>query len=173
MEDFANKINHFNARMHITRCLLRVFDHQIAALQYGLLVLSRQSICFSIFRSILFPMMMSGFLLSIPRKWRGDPPRGCLDYENQILDIIRNDPAVDTFVALSSSQRISQRLNYVHLKPQDEKTCLSIRSSKNLYKKFSNIEGVQCFIKNIPLSTCDRTGKPRRLSICPSGDRCR
>ena len=73
-----------------------------------------------------------------------------LNYENQIIDIIKSDPSVDSFVALSSVKEYRKGLNYVHLKPIDQRPPINT-VIQGLYKKLREVDGVQCFIKNIPL----------------------
>lgn len=149
MADFANRMN-LSMREAYQRMLVRVFDHQPAALMVGLLTLIA-TVCLFLYIPVDFvPDDDVGFFAVYTQEMEGGSSARMLHYENEILDIIRKDPAVDTFVALSSVSEYRKGLNYVHLKSQDTRPPINT-VIQGLYKKLRQIDGVQCFIKNIPL----------------------
>ena len=73
-----------------------------------------------------------------------------LENENKVLKFIKSNPYVDRFVALSSVQEYRKGLNFISLKPVDQRPPIS-QIIQDLYKELGKLEGIQCFIKNIPL----------------------
>lgn len=142
----------FNTSMQNTyhKMLLKVFDHQSAALLIGLVTLIATVYLFYYIPTDFVPNEDVGFFAVYTQELEGGSSARMLKYENEIIDIIRKEPGVDTFVALSSVTEYRKGLNYVALKPQDQRRPINT-IIQDLYKKFQKVEGVQCFIKNIPL----------------------
>ncbi len=149
MEKFANKFNSSMSNLY-HRLLVKVFDHQVAVLSIGFLTLIATIYLFYYIPTDFVPNEDIGFFAIYTQEMEGGASARMLNYENRILQIIKDDPAVDDFVALSSINEWRKGLNYVHLKPQDQRPPINT-VIQNLYQKLKQVEGVQCFIKNIPL----------------------
>ena len=61
-----------------------------------------------------------------------------LNYENQIIEIIKSVPDVQVFVALSSINEYRKGLNFIRLKPQDQRRPIRV-VIQDLYKRLSVI----------------------------------
>lgn len=143
---------YFNTRMSniYHKMLVTVFDHQGTALAIGLLTLIASIYLFIHIPTDFVPNEDVGFFVIYTQEMEGGSSSRMLAYENRVLEIIKSDPAVDSFVALSSVNEYRKGLNYIHLKPLGQRPPISM-VIQNLYTKLAAIEGIQCFIKNIPL----------------------
>lgn len=132
------------------KMLIKVLDHQWTALSIGLISLIATVYLFLYIPTDFVPNDDVGFFVIYTQEMEGGSSSRMLNYENKIIEIIKNEPGVEDFVALSSINEYRKGLNYIHLKPQDQRRPIDT-IIQELYKKLSVIEGVQCFIKNIPL----------------------
>ena len=82
-----------------------------------------------------------------------------LEYENRLIDIIKKNPYVDEFVAISSFNEYRKGINLVHLKPLGERPPID-KVIQQIYRDLAQIEGMQSFIKNIPLIDFPQAKKP-------------
>lgn len=149
MAKFAEKMNGTLLNGY-NRMLIKVFNHQAAALFVGVLTLAATIYLFLTLPIDFVPNEDVGFFAIYTQEREGGSSSKLLEYENQIIELLRNEPYVDRFVALSSITEWRKGLNYVHLKPEDERQPIN-EIIQELYPKLNKIEGVQCFIKNIPL----------------------
>jgi HAE1 family hydrophobic/amphiphilic exporter-1 len=149
MERIAGKINAYlcNIYHHI---LVKMMDHWLIALAVGITSLVVTAILLVYIPIDFVPDEDVGFFVVYTQEMEGGSSTRMLAYENRILELIKNEPGVETFVALSSINEWRKGLNFVHLKPQKERLPIGV-IIQNLYKKLTEIEGVQSFIKNIPL----------------------
>lgn len=149
MEKFSNG---FNSSLQNTyhKMLVKVMDHQMTALSIGVLSLFATVYLFFYIPTDFVPNEDVGFFVIYTQEMEGGASVRMLNYENKIIEIIKNDPSVDSFFALSSINEYRKGLNFVSLKPQDQRPPINT-VIQNLYQKLRAIEGVQCFIKNIPL----------------------
>lgn len=132
------------------KMLVKVFDHQWTALTIGLLSLIATVYLFFYIPTDFVPNDDVGFFAIYTQEMEGGSSAHMLDYENKVIDVLRNEPYVDRFVALSSVTEYRKGMNYIHLKPLDQRPPINT-IIQDLYKKLNKIDGIQCFIKNIPL----------------------
>lgn len=149
MEKFADKFNTYLSNAY-HKMLVKVFDHYLAALTIGVLTLVATVYLFMHIPTDFVPNDDVGFFAIYTQEREGGSSYRMLEYENKIIEMIKNEPGVDSFIGLSSVTEYRKGLNYIHLKPQDQRPPINV-IIQNLYKKLNNIEGVQSFIKNIPL----------------------
>ncbi len=149
MERISNKFNN-SMRNAYHKILVKVLDHQFTALTIGLLSLIATIGMLYYIPTDFVPDDDVGFFSIYSQEMEGGSSARLLAYENQIIDIVRKDPAVDAFVALSSITEYRKGVNFVHLKPENQRRPIQT-VIQDLYKKLKKIDGVQCFIKNIPL----------------------
>jgi hydrophobic/amphiphilic exporter-1 (mainly G- bacteria), HAE1 family len=150
MARFSDRFNTFLSA-HYHKMLVKVFDHQIAALTVGLVTLIATVYLFMHLPTDFVPNEDVGFFAIYTQEMEGGASAKMLDYENKIIELLRNEPYIDRFVALSSAPTEYRKgLNYIHLKPQDQRPPIN-DIIQELYVKLNKIIGVQCFIKNIPL----------------------
>jgi len=149
MEKFSIKMNSTMQNFY-HKMLLKVFEHQFSAFSVALLCLIATVYLFYYIPTDFVPDEDIGFFVIYTQEMEGGSSSRMLNYENEILKIIQNQPGVDTFIAMSSIGEYQKGLNYVRLKPQDQRAPINT-IIQDLYKKLAVIDGVQCFIKNIPL----------------------
>src|SRR5262249_29115449 len=68
----------------------------------------------------------------------------------KMINVIKNNPAVEAFIAISSYTEYRKGLNFVHLKPYDQRPSIQ-KVIQEIYAELNSIPGVQAFVKNIPL----------------------
>ena len=149
MEKFSEKIN-TSMRSVYEKMLNRVFNHPLATLSVGLITLLLTLFLFFYIPTDFVPDDDVGFFVIYTQEMEGGSSARMLNYENQIIEIIKSDPSVEAFIALSSVNEYRKGLNYIRLKPHDQRPPIGTVIQR-LYKKLNKIEGVQSFIKNIPL----------------------
>lgn len=132
------------------KMLEKVFDHRKSALAVGLLCLIATVYLLFHLPTDFVPNEDMGFFVIYTQEIEGGSSSRMLDYENRIIEILRKNPSVDTFVALSSINEYRKGLNFVKLKSQGERPPIN-DVIQNMYKELGTIEGVQSFIKNVPL----------------------
>ena len=142
----------FNARMRTSyeKALRKVFDHKLTALLVGLICLLATVFILYYIPIDFVPNEDVGFFVIYTQESEGGSSKRMLDYQNKIMEILKSDPSIDTFVSISSVNEYRKGLNFVHLKPQEARPPINT-VIQNLYGKLNQIEGVQSFIKNIPL----------------------
>jgi hydrophobic/amphiphilic exporter-1 (mainly G- bacteria), HAE1 family len=149
MARFSDKMNTSLLNAY-RKMLIKVFDHRMIALAVGLASLIATVFLFLYLPTDFVPNEDVGFFAIYSQEMEGGSSKRMLHYENEIIDLLKNEPYVDRFVALSSITEYRKGLNYVHLKPENQRQPID-KIIQELYKKLNHIEGVQCFIKNIPL----------------------
>lgn len=146
---FSERMNSLMLQIY-KKMLMKVFDHQRLALGIGLTTLVASVFLFFHLPTDFVPNEDIGFFAIYTQEKEGGSSTRMLHYENEIIDLLRKEPAIDRFVALSSIGEYRKGLNYVHLKPENQREPVNTIIQR-LYKQLNQIEGVQCFIKNIPL----------------------
>lgn len=149
VEKIVDKVNS-SMRNVYHRMLVRVFDHQGAALTIGLATLAATCYLFFSLPVDFVPNEDVGFFVIYTQEMEGGSSGRMLHYENEIIDLLRKEPSIDTFVALSSINEYRKGLNFIHLKPENQRPPIG-DVIQQLYTKLNRIEGVQCFIKSISL----------------------
>lgn len=141
-----------NGKMRETyrRMLDKVFDHRLTALMVGVLCLVATVYMLVTIPTDFVPNEDVGFFVIYTQSIEGSSSPRMLDYTNRMIEILKNNPSIDAFVALSSINEYRKGLNFVRLKPQNQRPPIN-DVIQNLYQELSAIEGVQSFIKNIPL----------------------
>jgi len=149
MSKIADKVNH-SLRNVYHRMLIKVFGHQWTALAIGLSCLIATFYLFTHIPTDFVPNEDVGFFVIYSQEIEGGSSYRMQDYENRINEILKNDPSIDRFVSISSVNEYRKALNFVKLKPQNERPPINNVIQK-LYYDLNAVEGVQSFIKNIPL----------------------
>lgn len=149
MEVISNRVNTW-MRERYRRMLDSVFYHQWSALFVALASLAATLYLFTHIPTDFVPNEDVGFFVIYTQEIEGGSSPRMLDYENRIIEILKNYPHIETFVALSSINEFRKGLNFVRLKPQNERPPINV-IIQELYHKLGKVEGVQSFIKNIPL----------------------
>lgn len=149
MSVISDKVNHWMQEKY-KKMLVKVFDHRLTALAIGLLCLAATVYLLFALPTDFVPNEDMGFFVIYTQEIEGGSSYRMRNYEDKIIDVLRKNSSVDTFVALSSINEYRKGLNFVKLKPQVERPPIN-QVIRNLYKELSGVEGVQSFIKNVPL----------------------
>jgi HAE1 family hydrophobic/amphiphilic exporter-1 len=141
-----------NSKMQKTyrKMLVKVFDHQFFAILVGIACLAATLVLFYIIPVDFVPNEDVGFFTIYTQEMEGGSSSRMLEYENRLIEIIKSDPAVEEFVALSSLGEYRKGLTYIYLKPPDQRDPLNTIIQR-MYEKVKRIEGLQSFIKSYPL----------------------
>lgn len=91
-----------------------------------------------------------GFFVIYTQEMEGGSSYRLLGFENELTDIIKKNRAVDAFVTVSSFNQYRKGINLVHLKPIEERPPVA-DVIQEIYQQLQEINGMQSFIKNIPL----------------------
>lgn len=127
-----------------------VLDHRFTALGVCGACLTATVLLLKYIPVDFLPNEDVGFFVVYTQEMEGGSSYRMLENENRLIDIIRKNPAVDKFVAISSINEYRKGLNLVHLKPMDERPPIE-QVIQGIYKDLLQIDGFQAFIKNIPL----------------------
>lgn len=152
----TTRISRFSDRMNgrmqnvYRRWLVAVLDHRKTALAIGLICLAATGWLIHSLPTDFIPDEDIGFFIAYTQGAEGGSSANMLDYENKLIEIIQSNPAVESFVAISSYSEYRKGLNLVHLKPIGERPPIQT-VIQDIYQKAAQIPGFQVFIKNMPL----------------------
>jgi hydrophobic/amphiphilic exporter-1 (mainly G- bacteria), HAE1 family len=149
MSEISNKVNLWMQDKYKTM-LVEVFDHRKTALMIGLLCLAATVYLLFYLPSDFVPNEDMGFFVIYTQEMEGGSTARMLANTNRIIDILRKNPDIDTFVALSSINEWRKGLNLIKLKPQGKRPPIN-DVVQNVYQELRAVEGVQSFIKIIPM----------------------
>lgn len=149
MERISERVNRSLQRVY-HKVLLKAFDYSFTILLIGLATLFATIYLFRHIPTDFVPNDDVGFFLVSTEEREGGSSHKMREYEDQIVELLKSEPSVDAFVAISSLDEYRKGLNYVQLKPLGERPPID-SIIQSIYKKLSYIEGIQAFIKNIPL----------------------
>lgn len=142
----------FNANLQgkYRRCLVSVLDHHFTALLVGSGCIVATLLLFWLLPVDFLPDEDDGFFIAYTQGQEAGSSARLLDYEKQVMEVLRSHPAVESAVAISSYSEYRKGQNLVRLKPLGDR--LPIKEVvAELTTSFAKIPGIQVFIKNIPL----------------------
>jgi HAE1 family hydrophobic/amphiphilic exporter-1 len=91
-----------------------------------------------------------GFILAFTQAEQGTSSKRMTKYQDEIINVMRDDDNIDTLVSVAGYPDIRQALFFIRLKPYNERG--NIQSViGGLYGKLGAIPGVNTYLKNIPL----------------------
>lgn len=163
---YSSKINK-KMQMAYYRVLVAVIDYKWAALIIGVLSLIATIGLLKLIPTDFLPNEDMGFFIVYTQEREGGSSSKMLTYENELIELLFQNPAVDKVVAISSLNEYRKGLNLVHLKPMDERAPIQ-EVIQETYKQMKDIEGMQGFIKNIPLidlSTGQQSGGAYQFAL--------
>ena len=143
-------------RVHISlqnvyhRLLVRVLEHRIGALLIVALCLLATLFLLKYIPVDFIPDEDVGFFVIYTQEREGGSSSRLQEYEERLIEIVRNHPAVAKMVVISSVNEYRKGINLISLKPLQERAPIGA-VIQDFYKELSQIEGMQSFIKNIPL----------------------
>jgi len=149
MAEWADKM-HRVTQQRYKLMLLAVLDHRKSALTVGLVCLIATVWLLMYIPTDFIPDDDIGFFVVYTQAAEGGSSYHTLDLENQLIKIFQKNPAIESFVTISAYSEYRKGLNLVHLKPLGERPPIQ-DIIQGIYKDLLQINGMQAFIKNIPL----------------------
>lgn len=146
---WADRANRYMKEKY-RKVLVSVLHHQMLALAVGVICLVATIGLFYIVPIDFTPNEDLGFFVIYTQEREGGSSYRLKELENELIEIMRKNPYVDRFVAISAYSEYRKGLNLVHLKPIEERPPIQ-KVIQEVYKSLSPIDGLQCFIKSIPL----------------------
>lgn len=145
----SNKINQ-KLQNSYYKALVAVIDHRFTSLFIAAISLFATIWLFKYVPVDFLPNEDVGFFVVYTQEREGGSSYRLLEYEEQLIDILRANPAIDKILAISSVNEYRKGLNLVHLKPISQRPPIQ-SVIQQTYQELSRIDGLQAFIKNIPL----------------------
>lgn len=149
MAEWSDQFNNY-LQFHYKKMLERVLDHRLTALTIGILCLVATILLFWKIPTDFVPDEDAGFFVMYSQEREGGSSYKLLEYEKEMIDLVQKNPAVESFVAISSINEYRKGTNLVHLKPSDKRDSIQ-KVIQQVYKSMKELNGLQVFIKNIPL----------------------
>lgn len=142
----------FNKRMRDAygRMLAKVIDWHNAAIAIGLICLLLTAWLFYLIPIDFVPNEDAGFFVVYTQELEGGSSYRMQSYEKQVADVLKNHPAVDKVIAMSSYSEYRKGQNLVALKPYHQRKPAE-EVIEELHASLSKIPGIQTFIRNVPL----------------------
>ncbi len=147
--DWSQRFN-TSLQKRYRRMLEAVLDHRFTALS---ICLGCMVATFFLLKEIpvdFLPNEDLGFFLIYTQEAEGGSSQSMLENENKLIEIIKKNPYVDRFVALSSVNEYRSGINLINLKPIGKRPPIG-EIVQQLSKEVKQIPGLQCFMKIIPL----------------------
>lgn len=133
-----------------SKALHWVLRHRFATLIMGLISIVLSALIFYYLPKDFIPDDDMGFFTGYTQSAQGTSPERMFAYQKKIIDIVRADPNVQSFISIAGNPQIRQGILFVHLKPHAERTSIQ-NVIQGLYPKFLEVPGINVFLKNIPL----------------------
>lgn len=127
-----------------------ILNHRKITLAVGAL-----SIVFSIalFRTLLTDFIPDddiGLVIAFNQATQGTSPSRMAEYQAKFLNVLKEDPNIESVVSLASFTNTHEGISFLKLKPQQERLS-SNEVIQGLYPKTSQIPGLNSFYRNVPL----------------------
>jgi len=149
MSRFADKMHHITQQRY-KKMLVAVLDHHKSALAVGLACLIATAWLIVHIPTDFLPDEDIGFFVVYTQALEGGSSYNMVDLESQLIELLRKNPAIQAFVSISAYSEYRKGLNLVRLKPQGERPPIQ-DVIQGVYKDLLQINGMQAFIKNVPL----------------------
>lgn len=130
--------------------LLWMLDHRWLALTVGMISVIFSAYFFSILPKDFIPDDDIGFVMAYTQGAQGISAARMMDYQTQVTEVIRHDPAIDTLVSIAAYPQYRNGIIFMRLKPRSERKPIT-DVIQGLYKKLIFIPGINTFLKNVPL----------------------
>lgn len=146
---YSTRINK-KMRDSYARMLSKVIDKRFEALFIGFLCLALTIWLFFYIPTDFVPDEDAGFFVVYTQEMEGGSSIRMKNYEKQVAEILKANPAVDKVIAMSSYSEYRKGQNLVSLKPHSERKPIKTVINE-LHESLSQIPGIQVFIRNVPL----------------------
>lgn len=130
--------------------LQKVLDHKPWMLAVGIVSVVLSAILFKILPTDFIPDDDIGFVIAYNEAEQGTSSERMLEYQHEVIEALRSDPGINTFVSIAAYPQYRQGINFLRLKPHKERKSSS-EIIQELYPKVGMLPGVNTYFKNVPL----------------------
>lgn len=149
MEAFSQKMNNWMLN-HYKTGLSWVLKHPITILAIGVVSVLLSALFFKILPTDFIPDEDIGFALVYTEAEQGTSSEQMSRYQDQVIEILRKEPAVEAFLSISGNPVYRQGLMFVRFVPRDKREPIA-QLIQEYNKKLKDIPGLNVFLKNVPL----------------------
>ena len=146
---YSNQFNQWLIEKYGTS-LRWILKHRFVALSVGVLSVVFSAYFFFILPKDFIPDDDMGFVIAFTQSGEGTSPKMMFQLQDAVANIVKNNPAVESFGSLAGFPQTRQGLLFIHLRPQNQRVS-SNAMIKQLYQQVFAIPGINVFFKNIPL----------------------
>lgn len=149
LERFANGLN--DTLLAVYKPALNwMLNHRWIALVLGAASILASGYYFYILPKDFIPDDDIGFVIGFTQSDEGTAPSRMIGYQNQVIEVIQADPAIESFVSLGAYPQYRNGIIFIRLKPRAERAGIN-EVIQRLYGKLMFIPGVNTFLRNVPL----------------------
>ncbi|MCE2982527.1 MAG: efflux RND transporter permease subunit [Parachlamydia sp.] len=149
LERFSNGIN--NTTLALYKPGLKwILQHKWVAVMLGMASLLLSGYYFYILPKDFIPDDDIGFIIAFTQAEQGTPPKRMIEYQNQVVEVIRNNPGVDTLISIAAFRQYQNGIAFIRLKPREERQPINA-IIQEMYGKLIFIPGINTYLKNVPL----------------------
>ena len=153
LEKISDKVNDGLLNIY-KKALTKVFNFQKTTLLVGLACVASSIFMFMTLPKDFFPAEDLGFIEGFTQSMDGTSPFQMIEYQEQIAEIIRNNPNVADLVSVGAIPTDNQGLLFIHLKNYKQRQPMG-KVIRELIPEFYEIPGVQTFLRPLPLINLD------------------
>ena len=135
-------------RERYRKVLVAVLHHRLAAILIGFVCLLATCGFLYYLPTDFLPDEDIGFFTIYTQTTEGGSSIRMLDFQNRLIQMLQKNPAVESFISISSYSEYRKGLNFIHLK-QDRPPIQTI--IQQMYRDLKLLPEIQGTIKNIPL----------------------
>lgn len=130
--------------------LSKVIHHRKTMLTIGGLSVIVSAILFKILPTDFIPDDDIGFLIAYTEAEQGTSSDQFHRYQQQVVNILKQQPAIESLISISSNPQYRQGLIFVSLVPKSERPWIN-ELIQEWNQQLKNIPGVNTYLKNVPL----------------------
>lgn len=149
---FAYYSTQANAWMlrHYERGLKWVLHHRLIVLSVGIMSVLFCVYFFWILPTDFIPDDDIGFIIGYNEAQQGTSSNRMGDYQKEVIEAIKSDPSVKTFISIAAYPQYRQGINFIRLTPRNTRKPAN-QVIQDLYVRLGKIPGVNTYLKNVPL----------------------
>lgn len=91
-----------------------------------------------------------GFIIGFTEAEQGTSSDQMKIYQQQVIDVLRQEPSIQTLVSNSATPQYRQGLIFIQMIPSSQRKPIA-EITLELNKRLANIPGINVFLKNVPL----------------------
>lgn len=127
-----------------------VLQHRTTTLLVGVLSVVLSAYFFKILPTDFIPDEDIGFLIAYTEAEQGTSSEQMNRYQSQLLDILQQEPTIESMISISASPIYRQGLIFIRLTPIDKRPSVPTLIQQ-FNQKINGIPGINVYFKNIPL----------------------